>query len=98
MTADDDRLKRLSGRLTVSEVPGVYREHLDWREHGPPEAIDLSGLEASDSSAVALLLEWKAWARRAGRDIRYENPPEALRTIAGLSHVDALLGWKQDDS
>jgi phospholipid transport system transporter-binding protein len=98
MASDDDGELRLTGRLTVNEVPGVYSERLDWREHGPPERIDLSGLEASDSSAVALLLEWKRWARRAGRDIRFDDPPEALRTIAGLSQVDGLLGWKREDS
>lgn len=98
MTADRDDVIRLTGRLTVKEVPSVYRQRLHWRDDGPPKRIDLSGLEASDSSAVALLLEWKQWARRAGRDVRFDNPPEALRTIAGLSQADALLGWAQEDS
>lgn len=98
MKADRDDPIRLTGRLTVKEVPAVYRQRLDWRDDGPPECIDLSGLEASDSSAVALLLEWKQWARRAGRDIRFDNPPEALRTIAGLSQADTLLGWAREDS
>jgi len=95
MTADPPREAfRLSGRLTVDEVPSVYGGHLDWQQDGPPEVVDLAGLEASDSSAVALLLEWLSWARAAGRDVRFENPPEALRTIAGLSQVDTILGWK----
>jgi phospholipid transport system transporter-binding protein len=98
MAGESGDAVRLSGRLTVKEVPTVYRERLDWRESGPPDRIDLSGLEASDSSAVALLLEWKYWARRAGRDVRFDNPPEALRTIAGLSQVDKLLGWSPEES
>jgi len=92
MTSDETPY-RLEGRLTVDEVPGVYRKHQDWQDSGVPAAIDLSGLEASDSSAVALLLEWKNWARRSGSDVRFENPPQALLTIAGLSEVDKLLGW-----
>lgn len=88
---------RLEGRLTVDEVPTVYLEHRDWKENGPPGVIDLSGLAATDSSAVALLLEWLSWARARDNRIRFDNPPEALRTIAGLSQVERLLGWKKDE-
>lgn len=93
MTSNGASTYRLEGRLTVDEVPGVYREHLAWKDEGLPKAIDLSGLEAADSSAVALLLEWLSWARRSGDEIRFEHPPEGLRTIAGLSQVDEFLGW-----
>lgn len=96
MTNSRSESFRLEGRLTVDEVPSVYREHLDWKEGAVPESIDLSGLEATDSAAIALLLEWKQWARQAGGDVRFEQPPEALQTIAGLSHVDQLLGWKEE--
>lgn len=95
MTSSEDRIYCLEGRLTVDEVPGVYRKHQDWQDSGVPAVIDLSGLEATDSAAVALLLEWKNWARQSGREVRFENPPHALRTIAGLSQVDELLGWKR---
>lgn len=94
MTENTQNRFELNGRLTVDEVPEVYREHLDWKEKGVPASIDLSGLEVSDSSAVALLLEWLSWAGQAGDEVRFENPPEALRTIAGLSQVDQLLGWE----
>lgn len=97
MDSRDSETFRLKGRLTVDEVPGVYREHHDWKETGPPSVIDLSGLDATDSSAVALLLEWLSWARARDSTIRFENPPEALRTIAGLSQVNKLLGWNKDE-
>lgn len=93
MDNQDTDAFRLEGRLTVDEVPAVYREHQHWKTAGLPGSIDLSGLEASDSSAVALLLEWMSWARELDSEVRFENPPEALRTIAGLSQVDKLLGW-----
>lgn len=88
---------RLEGRLTVDEVPTVYGSHKDWEDTGPPGVIDLAAVEATDSSAVALLLEWLSWARAHGNEIRFDNPPEALRTIAGLSQVDTLLGWNKDE-
>ncbi len=95
MGADTEEPVRLTGRLTLAEVPAVYNRYLEWRDQGPPEIIDLADLEASDSSAVALLLEWLSWARSAGRSIRFDNPPEALRTLAGLSQVDGILGWSE---
>lgn len=88
---------RLEGRLTVDEVPAVYDTHSDWQGNGPPGVIDLSAVEATDSSAVALLLEWLSWARARGNEIRFDHPPEALRTIAGLSQADKLLGWNKDE-
>lgn len=97
MDSDQPATFRLEGRLTVDEVPAVYREHRDWKEQGPPGVIDLSGLQATDSSAVALLLEWLSWARARGSETRFADPPEGLRTIAGLSQVDTLLGWKKDE-
>jgi len=92
--ADNNGPFRLEGRLTVDEVPGVYHDHLDWKHDGPPAAIDLSGLEATDSSAVALMLEWLSWARKAGKSLELQNPPDSLHTIAGLSQVEDILGWK----
>lgn len=97
MVSDDAGTFRLEGRLTVDEVPQTYRDHQAWESDCPPRRIDLSGLKATDSSAVALLLEWASWARAHGSEIRFDHPPEALRTIAGLSQVDKLLGWKKDE-
>lgn len=85
---------RLRGDLTVNEVPAMYRQSRTWLNSGVPAAIDLSALDATDSSAVALLLEWAEWAVRQDRRIEFLDPPEGLRTIAGLSQVGPLLGWE----
>ncbi|MDT8438679.1 MAG: STAS domain-containing protein [Wenzhouxiangellaceae bacterium] len=92
---DAEGCVRLAGQLTVDEVPSVYRGSLAWRNGTMPAIIDLSGLEGTDSSAVALLLEWAEWACRAGIAIEFRNPPEALCTIAGLSNLKPLLGWEE---
>jgi len=96
MTDRRENTFKLTGRLTVDEVPSVYREHLNWKDNGVPASIDLSSIELSDSSAVALLLEWLSWARQAGDKVRFENPPENLQTLAGLSQADRLLGWRDE--
>ena len=96
MAHESEQPVHLTGRLTLAEVPAAYDRALEWRENGPPAIIDLSGLEAADSSAVALLLEWLSWARAADRGIQFRNPPETLRTLAGLSQADRILGWTDE--
>ncbi len=92
-----DTCHRIEGDLTCDEVPAVWARHRSWKESGMPGVIDLSGVGLADSSGVALLLEWLAWARRQQRSLRFDNAPDSLRTIASLSQVDGLLGWKETE-
>ena len=96
-TATNANLHRIEGDLTSDEVPAVWARHRSWRESGLPDVIDLSGVGHADSAGVALLLEWLAWARRQERSLRFDNAPDSLRTIASLSQVDGLLGWKETE-
>ena len=93
MLVKTDHQAHLEGILTVEEVPAVYQQSLEWKTSELPSSIDLSRLEKTDSSAVALLLEWQSWAHTQNKVIKFLNPPDSLRTIAGLSQVDSLLGW-----
>jgi ABC-type transporter Mla MlaB component len=84
----------LSGKLTMQEVPAVYQKSLADRKSGHlPDQIDLADLERTDSSALALLLEWQSWARAKGEKIEFLNPPESLQILASLSQTGDLLGW-----
>ncbi len=60
-------------------------------EQGHAEIIDLAAVTGSDSSGLALLIEWVSVARGAGRSLRYENVPAQLHQLARLSDVDPLL-------
>lgn len=91
----NDHVVAPTGALTVREVPALYRDSLAWQRGELPHTVDLAGVEQSDSSAVALLLEWLSWARARGRDMQFTNPPHGLRIIASLSQADALLGWSE---
>ncbi|MFZ5653719.1 MAG: STAS domain-containing protein [Pseudomonadota bacterium] len=87
----------LGGDFTAREVPAQYAESLAWQRAGSvPAAIDLAGVRRTDSSFLALLLEWQSWARALGTAIEFRNPPAALRTFADLSAVSELLGWPAD--
>jgi phospholipid transport system transporter-binding protein len=84
----------LTGQLTMEQVPGVYKDHRSAISRGQfPDRIDLSGVERSDSSALALLLDWQAKAAARGRRIEFSNPPESLMVLASLTQASELLGW-----
>lgn len=89
----------LDGALTVNEVAAVHKRHGGLLAgDAAPAAVDLSAVESADSSALALLLEWQALARRQGRRLEFRSPPESLRVIARLTGVDGLLGWREPGS
>jgi phospholipid transport system transporter-binding protein len=58
---------------------------------GDAVEIDCTGITASDSAGLAVLLEWLRVARRAGRTLRYIALPQGLLALARISEVDAML-------
>ena len=48
-------------------------------------------MKDSDSSGLALLIEWLSIARAAKLSLRYENIPMQLQQLARLSEVEGLL-------
>jgi phospholipid transport system transporter-binding protein len=58
---------------------------------GETSTIDLGGVTGSDSSGLALLIEWLSVARNAQRSVHYENMPAQLHQLARLSEVEELL-------
>ena len=60
-------------------------------ERGEVGRIDLGGVTRSNSAGLALMIEWLATARRAGRPLEYTGVPEGLSQLAGVCQVDGLL-------
>ncbi len=58
---------------------------------GHAGVIDLAGVTDSDSSGLALLIEWLSVAADARRSLHYENIPLQLKQLARLSEVEELL-------
>jgi len=85
-------LVQISGELTFDSTPGLYQE-LETRFQCTGEAIDvdLAGVDRSDSSGLALLLEWQAMANRQNRKLRFSNSPANLLMLAKLCEADSLL-------
>ena len=80
----------LSGPVTLANVGEVLAEGRRLLADGAA-TVDLAEVSELDSSALALLLAWLREARAAGRTLAFANVPAALRTIARLYGVEALL-------
>ncbi|NDU91361.1 MAG: STAS domain-containing protein [Ferrovum sp.] len=53
--------------------------------------VDFSGVTDIDSSALALMLQWRREAEAAGRTVTFEGVPDNLRVLAELYGVSFLL-------
>ncbi len=91
-----ERTLKPTGDLTTKEVPMWHAKTLN--ATALPAQIDLSGVERTDSSALAWLLDLQARASKKQLDIKFVHPPKALITLAGLSGVGKLLGWEEPAS
>jgi phospholipid transport system transporter-binding protein len=81
---------KLSGAVTLANVARLLEEGRRHVEEGV-KSVDLAEVSEMDSALLALLLAWLREARARGSSLQFENLPEALRTIARLYGVDALL-------
>jgi phospholipid transport system transporter-binding protein len=82
---------RVSGSLHFTTVSALLPLGTDAIERGRAAVIDLAGVTASDSSGLALLIEWLSVAKRTSRNLHYENIPSQLQQLARLSEVEELL-------
>jgi ABC-type transporter Mla MlaB component len=82
----------LSGTVTMRTAGRLRGEGLRaFGAHGGDVQIDLSAVERVDSGSLALLIDWLAWARSAGRAMKFTALPAAILALARLSDVEALL-------
>ena len=82
---------RVIGSLHFTTVSALLTAGSDAIKGGQAAVIDLAEVKASDSSGLALLIEWLSVAKGASRALRYENIPSQLQQLARLSEVEELL-------
>ena len=82
---------RVLGSLHFTTVSALLSEGVDAIDGGRAAVIDLAGVTTSDSSGLALLIEWLSVAKGVNRTLRYENIPSQLQQLARLSEVEELL-------
>jgi len=82
---------RIVGALDFATVSALLPAGCEAIARGQAAVIDLAGVTHSDSSGLALLIEWLSVAQGAQRALRYENVPSQLLQLARLSEVDAMI-------
>jgi len=87
----DGERSRVNGVLHFTTVTSLLSEGSAAIGNGRAAVIDLAGVKDSDSSGLALLIEWLSIARASRRSLRYENIPAQLHQLARLSEVEELL-------
>ncbi|HQZ46317.1 MAG TPA: STAS domain-containing protein [Usitatibacteraceae bacterium] len=84
----------LEGALSFENLPQVLEESREYssRPDLPDRlTIDFSAITEVDSSAVALLLEWRREAARRGKGLYFVNLPANLLALAELYGVTGLI-------
>jgi phospholipid transport system transporter-binding protein len=84
----------LDGALSFETLPDVLRASEEYAARADlPDrlTIDFAGIDAIDSSAVALLLEWRRQAVRHRKKLVFVNLPDNLVALATLYGVEDLI-------
>ena len=84
----------LEGALSFETLPAVLAESVEYagRTDLPDRlTIDFSAITGVDSSAVALLLEWRRQAQARGKRLDFVNLPPNLLALAELYGVAELI-------
>ena len=84
----------LTGALSFETLPGVLEQSAQYtaRTDLPDRlTIDFAAITGLDSSAVALLLEWRREAQRLGKKLEFVNLPPNLLALATLYGVAELI-------
>jgi phospholipid transport system transporter-binding protein len=89
MRREGDRVL-VEGPITLDTVPALAQAFEAYLAAGAA-LVDLGSVTDVDSSAVALVLEWRRQAEVRKIDLRMANPPPALQNLAKLYGVLELL-------
>lgn len=83
----------VSGMLTFATVPDVFKQSAGWiTKPNGPLTVDLNGVSRADSAGLALLVEWRRLARRAGRELRFTDIPEQVQSLIHVSGLSQAFG------
>ena len=83
-----------AGDLSFSTIPAVLAKSAEYSARADlPDrlTIDFSAVTGVDSSAVALLLDWRRMAIARGKTLVFANLPANLLALAELYGVSELI-------
>ena len=81
----------LSGAMSFATVDRILDASQRPFQRYQSVEVDFSGVSKADSAGLALLLEWKAWARQRSIPIIFTTVPDSVLAIAQTTEVNHLL-------
>ena len=81
----------LTGELDFFNVMFLYTKSLALINHHAEYHFDFSQLASSDSSSLALIIEWMKLAKNRNKKIYFHHLPEKLLSIARVSKLESIL-------
>jgi len=87
---------RIKGQLSFNSVHDLWQDHKQelFEQQSDTLDIDFSQLSRSDSSGLALLLEWYREATQKGKKITFSNLPEQMFHMVEICALDDFLPLK----
>lgn len=86
-----ENLYKITGDITFSTVPKLNTVGIQYIVAHQEPIFDLSAVQKTDSSAIALLLAWIRDAKREHKNIHFQNIPHQVLEVAEVCGVSALL-------
>lgn len=81
----------VEGDLHFSNVLSVYRKSLALIKQCSALTFDFSDLRSSDSSGLALIIEWIKFANSQQKSIRFLHVPPYIQVLAKAAALDVIL-------
>ncbi len=81
----------ITGDINFSNVMSLYAESLRLLSSKQQFSFDFSGVKASNSAGLALMIEWMRLAQAKKLKASFKNIPPNLLSIAKAAGLDALL-------
>ena len=93
MIEKSDNLLRISGTMLIADAVALLNAGRGClRDSKAPEVlIDLSAVEETDSSALAVVFGWLRSAHEQGKTLRISAPPASMLSLAALYGVAESL-------
>ncbi|SRR5579883_2237234 len=82
---------QVSGDINFTTAVSLWQESLPLISRSPRLAFDFSRVTTLNSAALALLLEWIKYAKRAGKKISFTGLSPQLLSLADAAGVAKLF-------
>lgn len=87
----NDNQFSVSGELGFSNVMSLYEQSLPQLERCAELNFDFSQVKSSDSSGLALIIEWMRFAKQHQRPIHFTHVSNEIMSIAKAAGLDKFM-------